>query len=128
MDRLMTAGLAYREFASLPHRTRQKLVRVMARISEASYRRGFQHGVVIGDRRCVDPADLRFNRSLDRSPYTDSPRGGHTAIERLFMEHPELWEVGFDEPDLIRADISATDIRRLESYENKTDGAEEERW
>jgi hypothetical protein len=68
---------------------------LMARISEKSYRRGFQHGVVIGDRRTIDPVDLRLGRSLNRSPYTDGP-GGFSAAERLDMEYGVLAELGFD--------------------------------
>ena len=88
-------GLKEHEFDGLSPSVRRKLVRLMARIAEKSYRRGFQHGAVLGN-ACIDPADLRFRRSLDKSPYTDSPNGGHTSIERPFMECGVLGKLGFD--------------------------------
>ena len=93
-------GLKPCQFSNLPPAVRRKLVRLMARIAEKSYRRGYQHGVESGPDRCIEPGDLRFRRSLDKSPYTDTPypHGGHTAIERLFMECGELQQLGFDEP------------------------------
>jgi hypothetical protein len=89
-------GLRWREFDDLPHKTRKQLVRLMARISEQSYRRGFQHGgVITSDRLRIDAASLRFDISLDESPFTDS-LGGHTAVERLFMECRALSILGFE--------------------------------
>lgn len=89
----VASGLKMDEFRDLPDRVKRKLLRLMARISEQSYRRGFQHGIVIGDRRCIDPSDFRFKRSLDKSPYTDGP-GGYTSIERLQMECGVLHNIG----------------------------------
>jgi hypothetical protein len=66
----------------------------MARVSEASYRRGFQQGIVIGQNRIIDPVELRFKRSLDQSPFTDG-EGGMTAKERLYAEYGVLVELGF---------------------------------
>jgi hypothetical protein len=96
-------GLKHREFVELPEWTKRKLVRLMARIAEQSYRRGFQHGTL--GLHCIDPYVLRFERSLDKSPFTDVqvPRKipawnsslGHTAIERLFMECGCLNDIGF---------------------------------
>jgi hypothetical protein len=99
-SRSIAYGLSENEFAELPQRTRKKLIRLMARIAEKSYRRGFQHGGdITGESLCVDPSDLRLSPafSLDRSPYTDTPypHGGHTSIERLMMECGELNEIGF---------------------------------
>jgi hypothetical protein len=100
-------GLKNREFADLDERTKRKLVRLMARISEKSYRRGFQQGHTFRehDVATVDPAKLRFNVSLERSPYTDAidekghwhVKSGHTVIERLFMEYGVLSHLGFRE-------------------------------
>lgn len=94
----VAAGLKMYEFSDLPPAARKKLVRLMARIAEQSYRRALQHGEVLKDRLCVDPAALRFDVSLDIAPYTNSPSGGHTSIERLFMECGVLHELGFEEP------------------------------
>jgi hypothetical protein len=87
-------GLEMGEFDSLPPRIKKKMIRLMARVAENSYRRGFQHGVVIGGRRCIEPEELRFRRSLDKSPYTDKPRMGHSSVDRLFMECRVLNELG----------------------------------
>jgi hypothetical protein len=93
-------GLKYGEFQELPKQTKKKLVRLMARVAEQSYRRGFQQGREMPwGRHSVNPADFRFKRSLDKSPYTDTRgRGGHSAIDRLFMECGGLLEIGFSDP------------------------------
>jgi len=85
--RSVAGGLKYREFGSLDTRTKKKLIKLMARISESSYRRGFQHGTL--GIHIIDPVTLRFDRSLDKSPYTDT-KGGHTSKERLEMEYHVL--------------------------------------
>jgi hypothetical protein len=85
-------GLRRDAFEHLPLSDRRKLLRLMARIAEKSYRRGFQHGVEIGDRRTIDPATLRFERSLDSSPWTDSPQKT-TAIERLLCPQERTHEI-----------------------------------
>ena len=54
----VAAGCKLGEFANLPPATQRKLIRLMARISEKSFRRGFQHGVVNKDTLCVDPQNL----------------------------------------------------------------------
>jgi len=91
-------GLKSGEFQDLPRPVKSKLLRMIARIAEKSYRRGFQHGVVMArdGRQIVDPEKFRFRCSLDKSPFTDGP-GGHTAVQRLMMEN-KLEQVGFDEP------------------------------
>jgi hypothetical protein len=86
-------GLKFGEFDALPAGTKTKLVRLMSRIAEKSYRRGLQHGTLD---LTVDPAKLRFEVSLDKSPFTDGA-GGDTAIERLFMECGALRHIGFAE-------------------------------
>ena len=89
-------GLHEDEFDGLPTSTKRKLVRLMARIAEQSYRRGFQHGAVLENKAWMDPLELRYRQSLDESPYTHSP-GGHTSVERLFMECMVLNMLGFDD-------------------------------
>lgn len=90
-------GLKEGEFASLPEPTRNKLVRLMSRISEASFRRGFQHGCVQTKKGAVkgDPSVLRFGRSLDKSPWAETASGGLSAKERLFCEYDVLDDIGF---------------------------------
>jgi hypothetical protein len=88
----LAAGLRHGEFDELDKRTKKKLIRLMARIAEQSYRRGYQHGTLPS--RTVDPAVLRFERSLDKAPFTDS-KMSFTSIERLRMECGVLREIGF---------------------------------
>lgn len=88
-------GLKDREFSHIAEGDKQKLIRLMARISEKSYRRGFQHGCVLDPaERLISPEELRFEWSLDKSPYTDCG-GGDTSIARLFMECGVLHDIGF---------------------------------
>jgi hypothetical protein len=95
-SRSVAEGLQIGEFRDLPENVRSKLVRLMARISEASYRRGLQQGGVIKE-PITPPNELRHEHSLDLSPYTNS-LGGSDAITRLFAEYGELHAIGFDEP------------------------------
>jgi hypothetical protein len=96
----VAAGLRFEQFEHLSASDKKKLIRLIARIAEKSYRRGYQHGREPLTNRSgfnVDPAVLRFERSVDKSPFTDSRHIEHTAIERLFMECGELRELGFRE-------------------------------
>ena len=88
-------GLKMDEFDDLSPDVKRKLVRLMARLAEQSYRRGFQHGTVLGKDARLDPGELRYGPSLDESPYTNSS-GGHSSSERLFMECAVLNMLGFD--------------------------------
>ena len=88
-------GLKRNEFATLPELVKKRLVKLIARIAEKSYRRGFQHGTL--GLHTVDAYKFRYKKSLDQSPFTDvlPPCScGHTAIERLFMENP-MEDLGF---------------------------------
>jgi hypothetical protein len=97
-DGSVALGLQHREFMGLPKAVRRQLLRLIARVSEKSYRRGFQQGATFGD-RCVYPlADFRFNKPLDLSPATDRRNYGFTAIERVLMEYPVLTDLGFPDP------------------------------
>ena len=91
-------GLKTFEFMGLPEPVLKRLVRLMARISEKSFRRGFQHGKECRDPVVMPPADFRFDTPLDKSP---SIHGypGYSSIERLFMECGVLTSLGFSEPE-----------------------------
>lgn len=99
-------GFKFGEFCDLDMATRRKLVAIMARISECSYRRGFQHGKIDDEGRpTVDPDIFRFGGiSLDDAPYTDSFYedgswaccSGMTSLNRLSAEHGDLRLVGLD--------------------------------
>jgi len=88
------------EFRDIDATTKKKLLRLMARISESSYRRGFQHGGLKW--RTVDPVHLRFEISLDKSPLTDVVGkdgkwvcSNDKSIDRLEIEFGELCVLGF---------------------------------
>jgi hypothetical protein len=70
----------------------RQLLAAIARVSEASYRRGFQQGHDTAMRReelAVQLEQWRFGVSLDWSP---SPHDicKSTAVDRLLMEHAAL--------------------------------------
>lgn len=93
----LTDGLPPDCFADLSPVHKRRLVKLMARISEKSYRRGLQHGVCDHAKECglteADASYLRFEVSIDRSPWFGYPTMKHnlgrgtTAIERLDMEY-----------------------------------------
>ena len=92
-------GLEPNEFYFLDDDIKQKLIKLMARISEKSYRRGLQHGSL--GIAIVDPAELRFNVSPDYSPFTDVvDKDGNwvnnkeSSIDRLKMEYGVLRDIG----------------------------------
>ena len=94
-------GLEPNEFNFLDDDIKQKLIKLMARISEKSYRRGLQHGSL--GIAIVDPAELRFNVSPDYSPFTDvADKNGNwvnnkeSSIDRLKMEYGVLRDIGLD--------------------------------
>lgn len=102
MSALQLSGVAkgMREGAldCLPLKQKKLLIKLIARISEASFRRGFQHGAELPRRghEIVDPVELRFfTPSLDISPSTrHGDRWCSTSIARLFMEHRALDALG----------------------------------
>lgn len=94
-------GLKFHEFDDIPKRQKKKLVRLMARLMEKSYKRGVQQGVHFErlDAEFPNIADdealykYRYERNLDKSPGIDGFKS--TSKERLFMEEGCLREVGF---------------------------------
>ena len=88
-------GLKEDAFEHLSDRDKKRLVRLMARLAEKSYRRGVQHGAVLAKGMSEDAmVKWRFERNLDTSPWVDSPTV-QKSIERLFMESGVLREIGF---------------------------------
>ena len=82
------------EFDAIPLRVRKRLTRLMARVSEQSYRRGYQHGAECADGDCaISPAVLRFERSIDRSPMPDSGNPSMSAIDRFHIEYGDPMHV-----------------------------------
>jgi hypothetical protein len=95
IKRSILHGLKRDEFRDMPPTTRRKLVKLMARLAEKSYRRGVQQALSVG---CIHPvSDWRYG-ALEKSVGIDT-RSTETAIERLFEQNSELRQVGFDEPN-----------------------------
>lgn len=93
-SRSVAYGLKRGAFDHLSDRDKKRLLRVMWRISEKSYRRGLQHGMQAEP--TVDPYEYRYERNLDKAPGCDG-WGGTSAFERLVIEYRELNEIGFRE-------------------------------
>lgn len=91
-------GLRWAEFDHLTERDRRKLLRLMARLAEKSYRRGAQQGAVLGAEGVVahDLHKWRYERSLDRCPWLDCPEMYNDPVQRLLMENDDLRRIGFD--------------------------------
>jgi protein involved in sex pheromone biosynthesis len=92
-------GLKHGEFLAMDKALKKKLLKIMARISEKSYRRGLQHGSL--STMTVDPAYLRFNVSPDYSPFTDVVgkngkwmNNKQSSLDRLLMEYGGLQDIG----------------------------------
>jgi hypothetical protein len=94
-------GLHEWEFSELPASQRMKLLTLMARISESSFRRGLQHGLYFAEKQIplrTDPWTFRYRATLDKSPCIDSKGWTPTALERLCIEHRgALLALGFSE-------------------------------
>ena len=92
-------GMEYHELDHLPKRLRNRLINMMSRISEMSFRRGYQHGKEC--RMIADPVEFRFRTNKDKSPFADAidkkgrwaRNSGYTAKVRLLMEYPILSEL-----------------------------------
>jgi len=98
-DHSVVHGLKHGEFLAMDKALKKKLLKIMARISEKSYRRGLQHGSL--GIAVVDPAELRFNVSPDYSPYTDIVgkngkwvNNKQSSLDRLLMEYGGLQDIG----------------------------------
>ena len=89
------------DLSQLSARQKQALIKLMARISEASYRRGFQQGVTValsGEADAESAARLRRWPSFDRSPRGEKPVRdiGHSARRRFAGEFGSLRNIGLD--------------------------------
>jgi hypothetical protein len=94
-------GLREGEFADINPACRKKLMALISRISESSFRRGLQHGeyfTLKGRKLWIKTADLRFDVSLDKSPAADDRGFKPSALERLRYEYGgTLQALGFGE-------------------------------
>lgn len=94
--------LAETDFRDLLPIVKKRIIRLLAQVSEKSYRRGVHHGVECRD---VITRDVPTWRSgpLNRSPQIDSPLS-LPSVEMLFREYgTELHNLGFDDPRVKRS-------------------------
>jgi hypothetical protein len=102
MKGTLTYGLNAQDFEGLSERTKRKLLVLMSRISEASYRRGCQQAQ---EMECAHDriGGWRYG-NLDKSPGFDTRHIKFTALERLDIEYgPQLYEVGLHVPACVAA-------------------------
>lgn len=85
----------------MDNKSKSALLKLLARVSEASYRRGLQQGRVFEAAGAfkVDPGTWRYERSLDSSPWGEANKKCMTAIEGLDCEYgASLRDVGLTVP------------------------------
>ena len=91
-------------FAHLTVKDRALLVKLMARLCERSFRRGYHQGAyVIGERSYVGKISLhdwRYGESTDVSRWYDRPGQTEDSTNRLFTENEGLTRLGFANPNL----------------------------
>ncbi|KMS53608.1 hypothetical protein V474_22780 [Novosphingobium barchaimii LL02] len=90
----VTRHLNFDFMAQIKENDANTLVKLLARVGEEAYRRGFQKGASVGMREPDRlPRDLhvwRYGTPLDISPWGDSPQA-EEAEHRLMAECTELW-------------------------------------
>lgn len=90
-------GIPENAFDALDARTRNFMIKVMARVAERAYRRGAQQGVHIAQNRPQhlpeNLHDWRYVTSADKSAALDDPYYVTTAVERLEMESGDFSKV-----------------------------------
>ena len=94
-------GLQVGEFDDLPMEKKRKLIRLMARMNEKSFRRGGQQGVEFKT-RCPkeivpDLVEWRYGQSLDNAIGLNGWTGLNNSTIRLFVECGFLDDLGFHE-------------------------------
>jgi hypothetical protein len=100
----VTRGIRDDALAQLDKRTRDIVIRLLARVAELSYRRGAQQGAYLAEnhpqRLPKDMSHWRYSsRSLDRAPWLDGDFR-QTSIDRLFTENGGLRRIGLWEHDV----------------------------
>ena len=80
---------------------KEKILNLISRISEKSFRRGFQHGYhyyEYNKNAKKQIFDFRFTKDLGRSFWIKTNENKQSSIERLFMEYgPCLENIGLKE-------------------------------
>lgn len=78
------------DLSCLTEKQKKQLIKFIARVSEVSYRRGFQQGYASYEyQRCtIDPFKFRYERNIDQSPWAENGKNsGRTAIDILSIEY-----------------------------------------
>jgi ribosome biogenesis protein Tsr3 len=89
-------GLQYDEFVDLPKSTKRKLLKLMSRLSEKSYRRGVVQAVLLKPSKdqAYHIQDIDINKSKGICDYTDCK-----TIDRFFQQNESIRDIGFCEKD-----------------------------
>lgn len=92
-------GLNKNQFEHLDEPTKARFIRLMARIAESSYRRGYTSGSNL--RPGPDKSICVIDYSLDLSPLPENfisdyprPRVDSSSIHTLFLHYPEIDDIG----------------------------------
>jgi hypothetical protein len=70
----------------------EALVKVIAAVSERSFRRGWQQGIHCAENSgdYFDPANLRYSIRASWSPHPETGKGGTPSVDRLHLEEAEF--------------------------------------
>lgn len=98
----VTKGIAL-DLSGLSEKDKKKLIKVMSHISEASYRRGLNHGCIFKQNHLFQKnvVEWCYKISLARSPLGEFGvmKDSRSSIELLFQEYREsLNKIGLEEP------------------------------
>lgn len=90
-------GYDHCAFSHLSNEDKEKIICLLSRVSEQSFRRGFQHGCYMQEKGTVKvrPDVWRFDAPFDDSPDPDSLHGRSVSIrQRLFDNYSVLADLG----------------------------------
>lgn len=78
------------DLSGLNESDKNELIKFIARVSEVSYRRGFQQAYVMHDRIELDPHKLRYEMNIDDAPFAeDGTPSGLSAVDVLMCEYKD---------------------------------------
>ena len=97
-------GLNKNEFSKLDPKLQKKILILLARVSEKSYRRGVQQGIVLKIKKAIahNIEKYRFYYSLNKSYFLDEKRA-ISSMERLLTRYPNIIKAfSLKEKDLLK--------------------------
>ena len=83
------------DLSSLSELDKRSLVKFIGRVSEVSYRRGFQqaHQMTVSGHVVADPFELRYRRHIDSAPCGETAEdSGRSAVDVLRIEYGPAFE------------------------------------